>query len=80
MTPTQRTLLLIAAFLTLMVGSFIWFVATWDASQKQPVTQQNLAPAYLLAENIPGEALETVRFSASGAEPLSHAELSGALT
>lgn len=33
----SRTLLLIAAFLTFMIGSFIWFVATWDAANEQPV-------------------------------------------
>ena len=33
-----RTLLLIAAFLALMIGSFIWFVATWDRDAEQPVS------------------------------------------
>ncbi|SMX43464.1 hypothetical protein OCA8868_02965 [Octadecabacter ascidiaceicola] len=32
-----RTLLLIFAFLTLMIGTFIWFVITWDASKEDPV-------------------------------------------
>ncbi len=38
----RQTLLLIAAFITLIVGSFIWFIATWDADKEQPIGQ--LAP------------------------------------
>ena len=38
MTPTQRTLLVIAVFVALIVGSFIWFIATWDPSREEPVT------------------------------------------
>lgn len=34
----SRTLLLIFAFLAFMVGSFVWFVATWDASKEDPVS------------------------------------------
>ncbi|AKS47322.1 hypothetical protein SAMN05444287_3037 [Octadecabacter temperatus] len=33
-----RTLLLIFAFLALMIGSFVWFVITWDASKEEPVS------------------------------------------
>jgi hypothetical protein len=39
MTPMQRTLLVIAVFVALIVGSFIWFIATWDPAQEQPVSQ-----------------------------------------
>ncbi|MDP5336269.1 MAG: hypothetical protein NWT12_09095 [Paracoccaceae bacterium] len=39
MTPTQRTLLVIAVFVALIVGSFIWFIATWDPSKEEPVTR-----------------------------------------
>ena len=39
----KRIMLLIAAFLTLTVGSFIWFIATWDADKEQPIGQ--IAPA-----------------------------------
>jgi TRAP-type C4-dicarboxylate transport system permease small subunit len=39
MTPTQRTLLVIAVFVALIVGSFIWFIVTWDPSKEEPVTQ-----------------------------------------
>ena len=33
----KRTLLAIALFVLFMLGSFIWFVATWDASREDPV-------------------------------------------
>lgn len=32
-----RTLILIFVALALMLGSFIWFVATWDPSKEEPV-------------------------------------------
>jgi hypothetical protein len=39
MTPMQRTLIVIAIFVALIVGSFIWFIATWDPAQEQPVSR-----------------------------------------
>jgi hypothetical protein len=39
MNPMQRTLLIIAVFVALILGSFIWFIATWDPAQEQPVSQ-----------------------------------------
>ena len=33
----KRTLALIFAALALMIGSFIWFVASWDADKEQPI-------------------------------------------
>jgi hypothetical protein len=36
----KGTLLLIFAFVAFMLGSFIWFVVTWDAEKEQPVTQR----------------------------------------
>jgi len=33
----RRTLVLIFAALAIMVGSFIWFVATWDKSAEEPI-------------------------------------------
>lgn len=33
-----RTLLLIFAFIALMLGSFIWFVATWNPAERTPVS------------------------------------------
>lgn len=38
MSPVKLTLLGIAAATAVMVGSFIWFVATWDASKEEPIT------------------------------------------
>lgn len=40
-----RTLILILAFLAVTVGSFIWFVATWDPSARAPVTGLTVAEA-----------------------------------
>ena len=40
-----RTLILILAFLAVTVGSFIWFVATWDPSAREPVTALTVAEA-----------------------------------
>lgn len=34
----KNTLLLIFAALTLMIGTFVWFVTTWDASAEQPIS------------------------------------------
>ena len=39
MTGKQITLLAIFAFVTLTLGSFIWFIVTWDPDTEQPVTQ-----------------------------------------
>ena len=44
MSGTGITLLLIVAFVALILGSFIWFVVTWDASKEDPVVQT--APAH----------------------------------
>lgn len=41
----KKTLLLIAAFLTLTIGSFIWYVITWGAESAQPIGQ--LLPAQI---------------------------------
>lgn len=34
-----RILLLIFAFIALTLGSFIWFVASWDPSKEDPVSR-----------------------------------------
>jgi len=34
-----RTLLLIFAFIALMLGSFIWFVATWNPAERAPMSR-----------------------------------------
>lgn len=33
MSPIKRTLLIIALFLILSIGSFIWYVVSWEAGQ-----------------------------------------------
>ena len=38
-----RTLILIFAALAVMIVSFIWFVATWDPENEQPIGE--LTPA-----------------------------------
>lgn len=38
MTPNQRILLAIAAFVTLTLGTFIWFIASWDPAKKESLT------------------------------------------
>lgn len=37
MTPIQRTLLAIAAFMAVAISLFIWFIANWDKSKTQPI-------------------------------------------
>ncbi|MEO9573021.1 MAG: hypothetical protein ABJ263_11065 [Tateyamaria sp.] len=37
MTPIKRTLLAIAAFVTLALGSLIYFIANWDSSTAGPI-------------------------------------------
>lgn len=49
MTPTQRTLLIILVFVALIVGSFVWFIATWDPSREDPVTQR---PGTILSRDL----------------------------
>ncbi|MCR9147587.1 MAG: hypothetical protein NXH74_10355 [Rhodobacteraceae bacterium] len=38
MSGKTLTLLAILAFVTLTVGSFVWFIVTWDKSAEEPVT------------------------------------------
>jgi hypothetical protein len=54
-----RTLLVILAALAVVVGSFVWFVATWDAAAEQPVS---LRPAVQ-----PGPAMHAPLGGAAGA-------------
>ncbi len=46
-----RVLMMIAAFLALTLGSFIWFIVTWDPDKEQPVGMQTPSP--LPSLNIP---------------------------
>ncbi|MEL7252555.1 MAG: hypothetical protein AAGL23_00165 [Pseudomonadota bacterium] len=39
MSGKSMTLWAILAFVTLTLGSFIWFIVTWDASKEESVTQ-----------------------------------------
>ncbi len=39
MSGKTMTLLAILAFVTLTLGSFIWFIVTWDPAKEQSVTQ-----------------------------------------
>jgi hypothetical protein len=34
------TLIAIAVFFLAVVGTFLWFVATWDPAREQPVVQR----------------------------------------
>ena len=47
----RQVLLLIAVFLTLTVGSFIWYIATWDSRE---VSVQ--APLFIKAQTLLPEA------------------------
>ena len=51
-----QVLLLIAGFLTLTVGSFIWYIATWDASKTDSLSRLHAAPALALVKILPPEA------------------------
>ncbi|MFX0546787.1 hypothetical protein ACEWPL_014695 [Roseovarius sp. S1116L3] len=66
MTGPQRTLLIILAFVALVVGSFVWFISTWDADHEEPVTLRTAAPI-LLARNIPGSGAAPRSAAAKGA-------------
>ena len=48
----RQVLLLIAAFVALTLGSFIWYIATWDAEARSG----SLAPFIILPEILPREA------------------------
>ncbi|WP_224825893.1 hypothetical protein [Cognatishimia sp. MH4019] len=46
MTGQRKTLLLIGVFVALMIGSFIWFVVTWDPSKEEPVSHLTSSEAF----------------------------------
>jgi hypothetical protein len=37
MTPIQRTLMAIAVFVAIALGSFVYFIANWDATKAEPI-------------------------------------------
>ncbi|MDJ0992874.1 MAG: hypothetical protein QNI90_04825 [Dinoroseobacter sp.] len=51
MSPVQRTLLIILAFVVITAGSFIWYVTTWDPTENEPVS-------FLLREDAKGSGAE----------------------
>ena len=40
-----RTFLLIVLLVSIMLGSFIWFVATWDPSERPTISHNGSAPS-----------------------------------
>ncbi len=48
----KRTFLLMALFVAIMLGSFIWYVATWDPSERPSLSH---LPCFFGFTNIPGE-------------------------
>lgn len=46
MTPIQRTLLAISAFVAIAMGSFIYFIANWDATKAEPIGILQDAPPF----------------------------------
>ena len=51
----RQVLLIIAAFVTLTLGSFIWFIATWDADARTGAMRDDALP-FILAQKLPPEA------------------------
>ena len=60
-----RTLLLIAAFLALTLGSFIWFVATWDKDAEEPISLR-AAPPFALSQILKSDPGQSAQTSAQG--------------
>ncbi|WP_299554682.1 hypothetical protein [uncultured Tateyamaria sp.] len=54
MTPIQRTLLAIAAFVTIAVGTFIYFITNWDASKAEPIGANGNAAPFILPNKLRG--------------------------
>ena len=51
-----QILMLIAGFLLLTIGSFIYFIATWDAEKEQPVSSNAPTLSLALVKILPPEA------------------------
>ncbi|WP_299208762.1 hypothetical protein [uncultured Tateyamaria sp.] len=54
MTPIQRTLLAIAAFIAVAVGTFIYFIANWDASKAEPIGMKHDRPLFPVSKKSRG--------------------------
>ena len=52
--PMKRTLIAIALFFLSVIGSFIWFVATWDKTTEQPVSAGPAATHLAYASDVHG--------------------------
>jgi hypothetical protein len=50
----RQVLLLIAAFLALTIGSFVYYIATWNPAERS--SDHVDAPAFILANKLPPEA------------------------
>jgi hypothetical protein len=59
---TGRILLLIFAFLAVILGSFVWFVATWDREAEPSLS-------FILQDNLPPEAPGSRHMTRFPAEP-----------
>ncbi|MEO0391386.1 MAG: hypothetical protein AAF218_10675 [Pseudomonadota bacterium] len=57
MTGIQRTLLGIAAFVVIAVGSFIYFIVNWDASKAEPIGMKNNAIPFISPDKLRGSQL-----------------------
>lgn len=51
-----QVLLLIGAFIVLTFGSFIWFIATWNAEAEESISMTGTAPAVAFFKILPPEA------------------------
>ncbi len=51
----RQVLMIIAAFVIVTLGSFIWYIATWDADARTSANHPD-APIFILAQKLPPEA------------------------
>ncbi|MEL6566049.1 MAG: hypothetical protein AAGK30_14385 [Pseudomonadota bacterium] len=54
MTGIQKTLLAIAAFIILGVGTFVYFITNWDASKAEPIGAATPTPPVFVPEKSRG--------------------------
>ncbi|WP_415401397.1 hypothetical protein [Tateyamaria sp. SN3-11] len=67
MTGIQRTLLAIAAFLAVAIGTFIYFIANWDASKAAPIGMKNETAPFILQTKLRGPGQRPGPAPAAGA-------------
>ncbi len=51
-----QVLLLIGAFIVLTFGSFIWYIATWNADAEESLSLRASFPALAFSQILPPEA------------------------